>query len=53
MLSIAKHLQLRVVAEGVETREQADFLINSGCDCLQGYLFGRPIAVAQFLDNYP
>jgi EAL domain-containing protein (putative c-di-GMP-specific phosphodiesterase class I) len=52
VLSIAKHLQLRVVAEGVETREQADFLINSGCDCLQGYLFGKPVAVGQFLDNY-
>jgi diguanylate cyclase (GGDEF)-like protein/PAS domain S-box-containing protein len=53
MLSIAKHLQLRVVAEGVETREQADFLINSGCDCLQGYLFGRPVAIGQFLASYP
>ncbi|HEX8885558.1 MAG TPA: EAL domain-containing protein [Noviherbaspirillum sp.] len=52
ILSIAKHLQLRVVAEGVETKEQADFLINAGCECLQGYLFGRPIAVARFLDSY-
>lgn len=53
MLSIAKHLQLRVVAEGVETRAQADFLINSGCDCLQGYLLGRPVAIGQFLTSYP
>ena len=42
ILSVARHLKLRVVAEGVETRAQADFLIASRCDCLQGYLFGRP-----------
>ncbi len=42
---MAKHLGLRVVAEGVETREQADFLIASACDTLQGYLFSRPMPV--------
>ncbi|MES2105061.1 MAG: EAL domain-containing protein [Pseudomonadota bacterium] len=49
ILSMAKHLGLRVVAEGVETQEQADFLIASGCDCLQGYLFARPMPVADWL----
>ncbi|MCH8180652.1 MAG: EAL domain-containing protein [Proteobacteria bacterium] len=42
ILSVSRHLGLRVVAEGVETREQADFLRSRGCDCLQGYHFGRP-----------
>ncbi len=42
ILSVARHLGLRVVAEGVENRAQADFLVASHCDCLQGYLFGRP-----------
>ena len=42
ILSVARHLKLRVVAEGVETRAQADCLVASQCDCLQGYLFGRP-----------
>ena len=42
IISVAKHLNLRVVAEGVETRAQADFLIGSQCDCLQGYLFSKP-----------
>ncbi|BEP91835.1 hypothetical protein GmRootA79_02190 [Acidovorax sp. A79] len=42
IISVARHLRLRVVAEGVETRAQADFLADSQCDCLQGYLFGRP-----------
>ncbi|MBP3981434.1 EAL domain-containing protein [Acidovorax sp. JG5] len=42
IISVARHLKLRVVAEGVETRAQADFLVASHCDCLQGYLFSRP-----------
>lgn len=36
IFSVSKHLGLRVVAEGVETREQADLLLSHGCDCLQG-----------------
>ena len=49
ILSMAKHLGLRVVAEGVETAEQADFLRQSHCDALQGYLFARPIPAWQWL----
>ncbi|MBT9511188.1 MAG: EAL domain-containing protein [Acidovorax sp.] len=49
IISVARHLNLRVVAEGVETRAQADFLTGSQCDCLQGYLFGRPEPLAVWL----
>ena len=49
ILSVARHLNLRVVAEGVETTAQADFLTGSQCDCLQGYLFGRPEPLAAWL----
>ncbi len=49
ILSVAQHLKLRVVAEGVETRAQADFLTLSQCNCLQGYLFARPVPMAQWL----
>jgi EAL domain-containing protein (putative c-di-GMP-specific phosphodiesterase class I) len=45
ILSLAKNLHLKVVAEGVETQEQANFLYASGCDFLQGYLLAQPISV--------
>lgn len=48
IVTLAHSLQLRVVAEGVETLEQANFLRSSGCDELQGYLISRPVAAAEF-----
>ena len=48
MLSIARCLRQQVVAEGVETPEQAEFLLNHGCDMAQGYLFGRPMPREEF-----
>jgi EAL domain-containing protein (putative c-di-GMP-specific phosphodiesterase class I) len=52
ILSVARHLKLRVVAEGVETRAQADFLALRDCDCLQGYFFGRPRPLGDWLDQH-
>jgi len=49
ILSMAGHLRLHVVAEGVETQEQADFLRAHGCSGLQGYLFGRPEPLGEWL----
>ena len=43
IVATARALDLRVVAEGVETRDQADFLATSHCDQGQGYLFAKPI----------
>jgi len=43
ILAMARHLGLRVVAEGIETAEQAQFLALNGRACMQGYLFCRPM----------
>ena len=53
-ISMAHALGLRVTAEGVETRPQADFLKTQGCDELQGFLFSQPqtsAALEQFLNE--
>jgi diguanylate cyclase (GGDEF)-like protein len=42
MLSLGRHLNVLTVAEGIETEEQRDLLIELGCDIGQGYLLGRP-----------
>ncbi len=42
IIALGQTLNLRIVAEGVETREQQDFLTNLGCDTLQGFLLGKP-----------
>lgn len=44
VIQMAHRLQLRVVAEGVETAPQRDWLVAEGCDELQGYLFAKPMA---------
>lgn len=43
VVRMAKWLNLPVIAEGVETVQQADFLRSIGCDCIQGYLYSRPL----------
>lgn len=47
ILNLAKSLDLGVVAEGVETAGQRDFLLREGCRAFQGYFFGRPVPVEQ------
>ena len=49
ILAMAGHLGLRVVAEGVETLAQAEFLAANGSPHMQGYLFARPLAVADMI----
>ncbi|MDO4806025.1 MAG: GGDEF domain-containing phosphodiesterase [Coriobacteriales bacterium] len=42
VIRMAKRLGIRTLVEGVETKEQCDFLREAGCDMMQGYLFGKP-----------
>ncbi|ADZ72004.1 Cyclic diguanylate phosphodiesterase domain protein [Polymorphum gilvum SL003B-26A1] len=52
ILSLGNVLNVRVVAEGVETREQLDWLVENGCDEYQGYYFSRPLPLAEFVELY-
>ncbi|WP_158002566.1 PAS domain S-box protein [Methyloterricola oryzae] len=48
IIVMAHKLGLKVIAEGIETREQRDLLMAAGCDFGQGYLFARPMPAIQF-----
>jgi diguanylate cyclase (GGDEF)-like protein/PAS domain S-box-containing protein len=48
VISMARALNLRVIAEGVETEEQLDFLRREQCAEMQGYLYSQPLAAAEF-----
>lgn len=52
ILNIAGIFGLRVVAEGVETEEQCNFLLEHHCDILQGYLFSKPLSKEAFETFY-
>lgn len=47
LLSIAQGMRMKTVGEGVETKAQRDFLVEAGCEYLQGYLFGKPTPLAR------
>ncbi|HCV41660.1 EAL domain-containing protein [Pseudomonas vlassakiae] len=49
IVALGQALGLRIVAEGVETDRQQDFLTRLGCDSLQGYLLGQPVPAEQFM----
>lgn len=51
MVSMARSLEVGLVAEGVEHAEQLEFLVEQGCDVAQGYLLGRPIPGRDFLER--
>ena len=49
IISLARNLGLRVIAEGVETAEQLDFLRSAGCDEIQGYYYSHPLSEDDFV----
>lgn len=48
ILNIAKELNLKTIAEGVETKEQREYLLNKGCDLIQGYYYSKPLTREEF-----
>jgi diguanylate cyclase (GGDEF)-like protein len=52
IITMARHLKVKVVAEGVETQGQHQLLQQLSCDYLQGFLFAKPMPSAQFTDLY-
>lgn len=48
IVTMAHMLDVYVIAEGVETREQEQILLACGCDCYQGFLFSRPVPASEF-----
>ena len=53
-ISLAKKLGMEIVAEGIETREQVDFLAKQDCDLIQGFYFSKPLPVNEFEERaYP
>ena len=47
-ISLAKKLDMKIVAEGIETRDQVDFLATMNCDLIQGYYFAKPMPISEF-----
>ncbi len=43
VIALSKSLKLDVIAEGIETKEQRDFLVNNGCHLIQGYFYSKPL----------
>ena len=52
IITMAKKLSFKVVAEGVEHKEQADYLAQADCDLIQGYYFSKPILPEEFMSFY-
>lgn len=52
LIDIFKQIELGVICEGVETREEENIVLECGCDSVQGYLYDKPLAVSDFEGKY-
>jgi len=52
VIGLAKKLNMKIVAEGIESREQVDFLVEQECDLIQGYFYAKPMSVEDYIEKY-
>ncbi|MBP3568596.1 MAG: EAL domain-containing protein [Lachnospiraceae bacterium] len=52
VIDLAKKLNMKIVAEGIESREQVEFLTEQECDLIQGYFYAKPMPIAEFVEKY-
>lgn len=52
VIELAKKLNMKIVAEGIESKEQVEFLTGQDCDLIQGYFYAKPMPVAEFAQKY-
>ena len=52
IIDMSKKLEIKTVAEGIETKEQVEYLRKIGCDIIQGYYFEKPIQIEEFEKKY-
>ena len=52
VIDLAKKLNMKIVAEGIETKEQVEFLTEQECDLIQGYFFAKPMPISEFEEKY-
>ena len=52
VINMAKELGMTVITEGVETKEEVDFLFETECDKIQGYYYSKPLSIIDFENKY-
>ena len=52
VIEMSHKLNIKVVAEGIETKEQVEYLKNIKCDMIQGYYFEKPMTIEKFEEKY-
>lgn len=52
VIALANSLSLKIIAEGVETKEQKEFIVENGCDNIQGYFYSKPIPAKEFEEKF-
>ena len=52
IIQMSKRLEIKTVAEGIETKEQVEYLREIGCDIIQGYYFEKPLPIEEFEEKY-